>query len=147
VEKEMSESLLGMLGELKRKPEELSPLTLAYIGDAVQEIFVRHHLIVSGLSKPNQLQRAAAQYVSATGQARAIHAIYDHLTEEEIAVYKRGRNAKSANITRRNNVQQYRQGTGLEALLGYLYLSGQEKRLETVMRMIMDVEPLSERGK
>lgn len=143
----MSASLLGMLGELNRKPEELSPLTLAYIGDAVQEIYVRHHLIASGLSKPNQLQRAAAQYVSAVGQAQAIHSIYEQLTEEEVMIYKRGRNAKSANISRRTNVQQYRQGTGLEALLGYLYLSGQEKRLETVMRMIMDAGPTEERGK
>jgi ribonuclease-3 family protein len=141
-EKMIEQHLFGTLRALKRKPNEIPPLTLAYIGDAVQELYVRHHLIASGEVKPQKLQQAAIQYVSAAAQAHAIRMIMDQLTEEEIAVYKRGRNAKTTSISRRADVGQYRQGTGLEALLGYLYLMGRADRLQEIMQMLIGLGPL-----
>lgn len=133
--------LFGALADLKRNPKELPALTLAYVGDAVQELFVRHHLIASGEVKPQRLQKMSIKYVSAAAQAHAIHAIQDRLTDEEIAVYKRGRNAKTASISRRVDVIQYRQGTGLETLIGYLYLMEQTERLEQIMKMLIELGP------
>jgi ribonuclease-3 family protein len=141
-EKMMEQHLLGTLGALKRKPEELPPLTLAYIGDAVQELYVRHHLVASGEVKPQKLQEVAVRYVSAAAQAHAIQTIMDELTEEEVAIYKRGRNAKTSSPSRRANVGQYRQGTGLETLLGYLYLMGQAERLQEIMELLIKLGPL-----
>lgn len=137
----IEQKLLGMLGALKRKPEELPPLTLAYIGDAVQELFVRHYLIASGEIKPQRLQQAAIRYVSASAQSYAIQSIINKLTEEEIAIFKRGRNAKTTSVSRRADIVEYRHGTGLETLLGYLYLTGQEERLIVIMEMIMELGP------
>jgi ribonuclease-3 family protein len=141
------QKLFGMLGALTRKPEELPPLTLAYIGDAVQELFVRHYLIAKGEIRPQRLQQSAIQYVSASAQARAIYQLMSELTEEEISVFKRGRNAKSTSVSRRTDIIEYRQGTGLETLLGYLYLSGQEVRLKEIMQMLMDFGPLEKEEK
>nr|WP_037465128.1 ribonuclease III domain-containing protein [Shimazuella kribbensis] len=143
----MEQNLLGTLGALMRKPDELPPLTLAYIGDAVQELYVRHHLIASGEVKPQKLQQVAVRYVSAAAQAHAIQTIMDQLKEEEIAVYKRGRNAKTTSVSRRVNVSQYRQGTGLETLLGYLYLMGQADRLQEIMKMLIELGPLEKEMK
>jgi ribonuclease-3 family protein len=148
VEEEMREQhLFGTLGDLKRKPGELPPLTLAYIGDAVQELYVRHHLIAMGEVKPQKLQQIAVRYVSAAAQAHAIQAIMDKLTEEEVAVYKRGRNAKTTSISRRANVGLYRQGTGLETLIGYLYLMGQAERLDQIMKMLIELGPLEKENR
>jgi ribonuclease III family protein len=141
-EKMMEQHLLGTLGALKRNPNELPPLTLAYIGDAVQELYVRHHLVASGEVRPQKLQQLAIRYVSAAAQAHAIQTIMDQLTEDEISVYKRGRNAKTTSISRRADVGEYRQGTGLETLLGYLYLMGQADRLQEIMKMLIELGPL-----
>lgn len=138
----MEQNLLGVLGALQRNPQELPPLTLAYIGDAVQELYVRHHLVASGEVKPQKLQQMAIRYVSAAAQAHAVQAIMDRLTEEEIMVYKRGRNAKTTSISRRADVGEYRRGTGLEALIGYLYLTGQAVRLQEIMQMLIELGPL-----
>jgi ribonuclease-3 family protein len=146
VAKKMSEpSLFGMLGALTRKPEELPPLTLAYVGDAVQELFVRYYLVANGEVRPQQLQHLSVQYVSASAQANAVHRLLSELTESEIAIFKRGRNTKSG-VARKADVVEYRLGTGLEALLGYLYLSGQEARLTEIMEKLMGLGPLSERS-
>lgn len=138
----MEQNLLGVLGALQRNPQELPPLTLAYIGDAVQELYVRHHLVASGEVKPQKLQQMAIRYVSAAAQAHAVQAIMDRLTEEEIMVYKRGRNAKTTSISRRADVGEYRRGTVLEALIGYLYLTGQAVRLQEIMQMLIELGPL-----
>lgn len=139
--------LFGTLGALKRKPEELPPLTLAYIGDVVQELYVRRHLVAQGEVKPQKLQQNAVRYVSAAAQAHAVQTIRDKLTEEEISIYKRGRNAKTTSISRRADVGQYRQGTGLETLLGYLYLMGQVDRLNEIMAMLIELGPLEKENK
>ncbi|QED45925.1 Mini-ribonuclease 3 [Cytobacillus dafuensis] len=115
--------------------KQLNSLALAYMGDAVFEIYVRRHLIQCGKVRPNQLHREATHYVSAKAQSAIIHQMLDSdwLTEEEIAVVKRGRNAKSGTVPKNTDVQTYRYGTAFESLIGYLYLSGNEERLEKII--------------
>lgn len=115
--------------------KQLNSLALAYMGDAVFEVYVRRHLIQSGQVRPNQLHREATHYVSAKAQAAIIHKLLDSrsLSEEETAVVKRGRNAKSGSVPKNTDVQTYRYSTAFEALIGYLHLSGQEERLEEII--------------
>lgn len=115
--------------------KQLNSLALAYMGDAVFEVYVRNHLIQSGKVKPNALHREATHYVSAKAQAQMIHHFLnnDLLTEDECAVVMRGRNAKSGTIPKNTDVQTYRYGTAFEALIGYLYLLGESERLNEIM--------------
>lgn len=129
--------------EYERKIDEkqLNSLALAYMGDAVYEQYVRHHVLQSGKVKPHQLHREAKNYVSAKAQAMALHQLIDDhfFTEEEQAVIKRGRNAKSGTIPKNTDVQTYRYSTGFEALIGYLYLSQDKHRLKEVVKMTFQI--------
>ena len=115
-------------------PQELSPLVLAYVGDAVYELYIRTKLAAYP-AKMQELHRAAVKYVQAASQAEIVHAWEPDLTEAEREVVRRGRNTKSA-VPRHGNVADYRYSTGMEALVGYLYLSGQEKRLTELLGKI-----------
>ncbi len=106
-----------------------SPLTLAYIGDAVYDLIVRTVVVERGNRPVNLLHRTAVRYVNAGAQAALIGALADDLTEEETAVYRRGRNAKSHTMAKNASVEDYRKATGMEALLGYLYLSDRFDRI------------------
>ncbi len=109
-------------------PKTLHPLVLAYIGDAYFHLFVRGRILSYEQSKVQVLHQFSAQMVSAVWQDKAYRAIESQLTEEEKAVYKRGRNAKS-HAPRSASVAQYHSSTGFEALLGYLYLMEENERL------------------
>lgn len=124
-----------LLYDKKIDEKQLNSLALAYMGDAVLEIYVRRHLLYSGKVRPNHLHREATKYVSAKGQAKVVHVLIeeDFFTAEEFAVMKRGRNAKSGTIPKNTDVQTYRYSTGFEAVLGYLYLAGKEERLEEII--------------
>ncbi|MCL1790588.1 MAG: Mini-ribonuclease 3 [Peptococcaceae bacterium] len=113
----------------------LPVLTLAYIGDAVFELWVRSFLIEQGLARADVLHKAAVCVVQAKGQAELMRALLPDLDEDERGVYYRGRNAKSQ-YPRQGDVIDYRQATGLEALIGHLYLSGQQERLEVLLDKI-----------
>ena len=106
-----------------------SPLTLAYIGDAAYELVVRTFLVDQGNSRPDKLHRKASSMVKAAAQAAMAEALKDSLTEEELSVYRRGRNAKSPTMAKNVSMSDYRKATGFEALMGYLYLKGEQKRL------------------
>ena len=106
-----------------------SPLTLAYIGDAAYELVVRTYLVDQGNSRPDKLHRKASSMVKAAAQAAMAEALKDSLTEEELSVYRRGRNAKSPTMAKNASMSDYRKATGFEALMGYLYLKGEQKRL------------------
>lgn len=115
----------------------LSPLQLAYIGDAVYDLMVRTYLIgISNLSV-NDLHKESVEYVKAKAQADIIHSIEDKLTEEEWNIVKRGRNAKSSSIPKNANLQDYKYATGFESLIGYLYLTEQNKRIMEIFDMII----------
>lgn len=121
--------------------KQLNSLALAYMGDAVLEIYVRRHLLYIGKVKPNHLHREATKYVSAKGQAKAVHQLLEEsfFTEEELAVLKRGRNAKSGSIPKNTDVQTYRYSTGFESVLGYLYLASREERLEEIIKATFSI--------
>jgi ribonuclease III family protein len=123
--------------EEKIDETQLNSLALAYMGDAVFEIYVRHHLIQGGKVKPNQLHKEATKYVSARAQASMLFHLLDTnvLTEYEVSVVKRGRNAKSGSVPKNTDVQTYRYGTAFEALMGYLYLSNNINRLEELISL------------
>ena len=106
-----------------------SPLTLAYIGDAAYELVVRTFLVDQGNNRPDKLHRKASSMVKAAAQAAMAEALKDSLTEEELSVYRRGRNAKSHTMAKNASMSDYRKATGFEALMGYLYLKGEKKRL------------------
>lgn len=123
--------------------KQLNALALAYMGDAVLEQKVREHLLLMGRAKPNRLHKEATKYVSAKAQSMIVHQMIDenYLTEEELAVFKRGRNAKSGSVPKNTDVQTYRNSSGFEAVLGYLYLTKQVERVyELIERAIRIVE-------
>lgn len=119
---------------ISKKPSQLAPLTLAYIGDGVYELFVRTRVIEENENMPaHKLHKKTIQYVRAHAQSQSITAMLPHLTEEENAVFRRGRNAKSHTVPKNADLMDYKRATGFEALIGYLYLSGQENRLKELM--------------
>lgn len=115
-----------------------SPLTLAYIGDAIYDLVIRTIVVERGNRSANQLHRQTVKYVNARVQARMIDALEEELTEEEAAVYHRGRNAKSYTTAKNASVIEYRKATGFEALCGYLYLQGRQDRMLWVIRRALE---------
>ncbi|MFD3449206.1 Mini-ribonuclease 3 [Microbacteriaceae bacterium 4G12] len=115
--------------------KQLNSLALAYMGDAVYEQYIRHHLLSKGNVRPNQLHRLSTQYVSAKAQAKVVYSLRESsfLTDEEEAVLMRGRNAKSGTVPKNTDVQTYRYSTAFEALIGYHYLLGNRERLEELV--------------
>lgn len=123
----------------QKKPGQFSPLTLAYIGDSVYEIFVRTRVIEEHENMPPaKLHKFSINYVKAHAQANSVKAMLPYLTEDEEAVFKRGRNSKSYTMPKNADVGEYRMATGLEALFGFLYLSEQTERLNELMTIAYD---------
>lgn len=135
---EESMSLLGRIKESfaleSADIRTYSPLTLAYIGDDVYDLIVRTVVVERGNRQPDGLHKKASSFVNAAAQARLIEAVMDRLTDEEKNVYKRGRNAKSYTSAKNASIGDYRKATGLEALIGYLYLTDQTDRALALMR-------------
>ena len=117
----------------------MSALALAHMGDAVYEILARREVCRSGKLTAGELHRQTIRYVSAPAQARAAEAIQPALTDEERAVYKRGRNAKVNSVPQHADVAQYHAATGLETLFGWLYLLGRTQRLRELFSKITEV--------
>lgn len=115
-------------------PDLLNGSTLAFVGDAVLSLWVREHLVEMGYTRANDLQKHSVKYVSAINQALFIQKFLEEkiLNEDEMKIYLRGRNHKSASKAKNADVISYRQATGFEALLGYWYLTHNETRLELV---------------
>ncbi len=123
------------------KPEELpdvrqlSALSLAFIGDSVYETYVRSKILSSGNRPAHQLHKIAVGYVKAKAQSKAVCAILEKLSEEEICIYKRGRNTNIHTVPKNADMNEYRQATGLETLIGYLYVTGKTKRLLEILEL------------
>ncbi len=118
---------------------EYSPLMLAYIGDAVFELEVRTHVIMSGRRKIRDIHQDTVAVVKAESQARVIRNLFNDLSEAEQEIVKKGRNAKST-PPRNADLGDYKMSTGFEALLGYLYLKGDEKRLQYLINQALVIE-------
>ena len=113
---------------------DYSPLTLAYIGDGIYEIVVRTVIVDEANRQVNKIHKAASNLVKAETQAKMIHLIMDDLTEEEVRIYKRGRNAKAVTRAKNASMSDYRTATGFEALMGWLYLTGQSERMMQLIK-------------
>lgn len=120
--------------------KQLNPLILAFIGDAVYEVFVRNHLLLKNRNlKVNDLHKYVVEFVKAKAQSNIMKLIEHELTECEMYIYKRGRNCKSATVPKNANVTDYRIATGFEAVIGYLHLTGREERLNYIYNMIIEL--------
>jgi ribonuclease III family protein len=117
----------------------LNPLTLAYMGDAVLDQHVREYIVLKLKAKPNRLHQEAKRYVSAKSQAQTLEQLTeaDWFTDVELDVVRRGRNAKSYTKAKNTDIQTYRKSSGLEAVIGYLYLEKEHDRLQALLQYIV----------
>ena len=122
----------------RERARQISPVVLAFVGDAVQSLYVRESLVFSSDYKTGELQRLSAARVSAHGQAELLAAIEPRFTEEERDIFLRGRNAKKPTKSKNASVQEYVRSTGLEAVLGFLYLTGAYERIG---ELLSEVQP------
>ena len=116
----------------------MNVLALAYLGDSVFEVYVREYLLIEkGIMKPDWLQKESKLFVSAKAQAAFMQKAIENqwLNEEEIRIYKRGRNAKSRHVPKNTSVLVYNQSTGFEALIGHLYLEKKQERIKEIFEM------------
>ncbi|WP_248929048.1 Mini-ribonuclease 3 [Paenibacillus hamazuiensis] len=120
-----------------QEPHLLNPLVLAYVGDAVYEMFIRQYVVSQRNQRPNHLHKMSTRYVSAKAQAKALEKWLPHLSEEEVAVVKRGRNAKSGTSAKNADILEYRHSTAFECLIGYLYYTKRYERLNELLQMTL----------
>lgn len=123
-----------------KEVRQLSPLQLAYVGDAAYELLIRHFLISVKNISVHQLHKESIKFVKAKAQKDILFKIKEHLTEEEWNTVKRGRNAKSGTIPKNADLQDYKYATGFEALIGFLYLLKRFDRLAEVFDMILELD-------
>ena len=115
-----------------------SPLALAFIGDGIFEIIIRTVVVERGNRSADGLHKTKSRVVNAKVQAKMAEALLSELTEEELACFKRGRNAKSHTAAKNASIAEYRKATGLEALFGYLYLQGKEERILELKKLCLE---------
>ena len=113
--------------------KQLSPVTLAFVGDAVYSLYIRSREVLSVDRKPAELQKITSQAVSARGQSALLERVEGKFTPEEEGIYHRGRNAKKASKSKNASICDYNRSTGFEAVLGYLYLTGQYDRISEII--------------
>ncbi len=116
---------------------QLNGVTLAYLGDSIYELYIREHLLKKGLTKVQKLHNEAIKYTSAKGQKEALDKIMDSLTETEVSIFKRGRNSNSDRKPKNTDLATYKQATGFEALIGFLYLNEEVERLNELIQIII----------
>lgn len=122
-----------ILGEQRKNPRLMNPLVLAYIGDTVYDLYVRSWLIERSDATAHGLHVMATRKVCAKAQAAGAMAIMEQLTEDELYIFKRGRNSHMGTVPKHAEMSDYRAASGLEALLGYLFLSGEDSRIRELM--------------
>jgi ribonuclease-3 family protein len=123
--------------EANSNPKQLSPQTLAFIGDAVYDLIVREYLVKQANRPVGELNQLKVKLVNCQSQAKYAAMLMGDLTEDEISVYKRGRNANTANTPKNSSHADYHSATGLEALFGYLYLTNQTERIKELFFKIL----------
>ncbi len=148
MEKDIGENILDeFIGNIKQgnqvktkvEARMMSPLVLAYVGDAVFELFIRNYLVNTKKASVNVYHKESTNYVRAKAQSEIVHALEAELTEEEWTIVKRGRNQKSVSVPKNANSTDYRYATGFEALLGYLFYIGDYKKLMLVMDRSIEI--------
>lgn len=137
---EIQNQFTAFSGIPKEKINEIPPIVLAYIGDAVFELFVRLYLVGEGESKANLLHKKSIAFVKAQAQAEIVKEISGLLTEEERDIVRRGRNIKPASLPKNADIMDYRYATGFEAMIGYLYIVQDNSRLMEILKLCIDIK-------
>ena len=135
VEFEIADYIKEVLEMKEVEPEGYSPLTLAYIGDSIYDLIIKTKVISEGNKQVKKLHQETSSMVQASAQSEMMRALQPLLTEEEHAVYRRGRNAKSVSPAKNQSVTDYRRATGFEAVMGYLYLKKDYARMMELVKM------------
>lgn len=130
-----STMILSQFSDKKVNPRQYSPLALAFIGDSIYDLIIRTKVVAKANAPVNKLHSNCREYVKAATQAKILFIVEESLNDEEMAVYKRGRNAKSASVPKNANLMDYKNATGFEALLGYLYLQGKLERIIEIIQL------------
>lgn len=149
-DREAAEAAFGpeqLLFPPARDPKLLNPLVLAYVGDAVFEMFVRQYVVSQANHRPHHLHRSSVRFVSAKAQSRALETWMPELSEEELEIVRRGRNAKSGSVPKNADVLEYRHSTAFECLIGYLYYMQRWERLRELIELIFDERQDKDQGK
>lgn len=123
---------------MHNKADEISPLTLAFVGDGVYDLLVREYLVRQANRSVGELNKTKVAMVNCKSQARFARQLMPELTEKEQAVYKRGRNAAPKTTAKNGTIAEYHSATGLECLFGYLYLNGEKQRIEELFQCIIN---------
>jgi len=118
----------------EKEVELMSPLTWAYVGDSVYELYIREHLVNSMKSKPNKLHKEAIKYVKAKAQAEILNKIHEGLTEQEKDIIRRTRNTENHHLPKNAELKDYMYATAFEGLIGYLYLTDNKDRLDQILK-------------
>lgn len=128
-ERDMLQAILSTFPGKKQDIRTYSPLTLAYVGDAVYDLIIRTVVVERANRPANELHRITVKYVSANAQSKIVQALMEDLTEEEQSVYRRGKNSKPHTTAKNASVADYMKATGFEAVIGHLYLTDQMARV------------------
>lgn len=143
------EESLSLLTKLKKEFDckevdikTYSPLTLAFVGDCVFDLYIRTILVARGNRRPESLHKHKSKIVKAAAQAQMAESLSEILTTEEADVYRRGRNAKSFSTAKNASVGDYRKATGFEALIGYLYLTDREDRIIELVKKAIEINEI-----
>jgi ribonuclease III family protein len=124
-----------------QEARQLNPLVLAFIGDAIYEVFIRTYLVDQNRDMSvHKLHVRAISFVKAHAQSEFMKMLEEKLTEEEITIFKRGRNSKSGTVPKNADLQEYRSATGFEALIGYLYITEQTERLNYILHSVIELK-------
>lgn len=124
---------------MDNKIKSMSPLVWAYIGDAVYELYIRNYLIETTNLKPNKLHIEAIKFVKAKAQANILENLQIFLTDEEKEIVRRGRNTQNHHLPKNAELKDYTYATAFEALIGYLYLTKQEERLQEILQKVIEI--------
>ena len=119
----------------KEQAKQISPLVLAFVGDSVQTLYVRTNLVLNTTYSTNNLHKLTADKVKAVSQAKQVDKLLDIFTEDELAIYKRGRNSSPNTIAKNASVADYKKASGFESVIGYLYLTGEHERLNYLLEI------------
>ena len=138
IEWEFDSCMTEMFGLGEVDVNQYSPLTLAYIGDSIYDLIIKTLVVNEGNKQVQKLHKRTSRFVQASAQSQMMRVLQERLTEEEHAVYKRGRNAKSVSPAKNQSVTDYRRATGFEALMGYLYFKKEWKRMLELVKIVLE---------
>lgn len=136
----MNSIIEDLLKKDKKEINLMSPLVWAYVGDAVYELYIRSYLVSTTKLNPHKLHIAAINYVKAGAQARILEELMEELTDEEKEVVRRARNTENHHLPKNADVREYMYSTAFEGLIGYLYLTKQEERLEEILKKCINLK-------